>query len=136
MVNGPADQQDQPEQDVPEQDVTEPVVSMATPGDQLRALPDEAQRRGSQFVSAEAMQARLFSVYDAAAAAGDALALVQQQLTLTLDRHYYEAEEIEEMAAQLDALLTLDRLELGDEDLVSEDLVSEDLVSEDLVSED
>ena len=82
------------------------------------------------------MQARLFSVYDAAAAAEDALALVQQQLTLTLDRHYYEAEEIEEMAAQLDALLTLDRLELGDEDLVSEDLVSEDLVSEDLVSED
>jgi hypothetical protein len=121
MVNGPADQQDQPEQDVQEQDVTEPVVSMATPGDQLRALPDEAQRRGSQFVSAEAMQARLFSVYDAAAAAEDALALVQQQLTLTLDRHYYEAEEIEEMAAQLDALLTLDRLELGDEDLVSED---------------
>ncbi len=89
----------------------------STPGDQLRALPDEAQRRGTRFVSAEAMQARLFSVYDAAAAAEDALALVQQQLTLTLDRHYYEAEEIEEMAEQLDALLALDTIRLDEENL-------------------
>lgn len=91
-----------------------------TPGDQLRALPDEAQQRGTRFVSAEAMQARLFSVYDAAAAAEEALALVQQQLTLTLDRHYYEAEEIEEMAEQLDSLLMMDALELHGEDLLSE----------------
>jgi hypothetical protein len=76
-----------------------------TPGDQLRALPLEAQERGTRFVSAQAMQARLFSVYDAAAAAEEALALVQEQLTLTLDRSYYDAEEIERMAAQLDALL-------------------------------
>ena len=48
------------------------------------------------------MQAKLFSVYDAAAAAEDALALVQQQLTLTLNRNYYEADEIESMAAELD----------------------------------
>ena len=92
----------------------------ATPGDQLRALPDEAQRRGTRFVSAEAMQARLFSVYDAAAAAEDALALVQEQLTLTLDRHYYEAEEIEEMAEELDALLALDMLQLDETNLISE----------------
>lgn len=76
-----------------------------TPGDRLRALPAEAESRGTRFVSAQAMQARLFSVYDAAAAAEQALALVQQQLTLTLDRQYYEADEIEQMAEQLDSLL-------------------------------
>ena len=79
-----------------------------TPGDLLRSLHGEAQQRGSQYVSANAMQARLFSIYDAAAAAEDALALVQQQLTLTLDRSFYEAEEIATMAAQLDALLAVD----------------------------
>jgi hypothetical protein len=82
-----------------------------TPGDALRALPAEAGRRGTRFVSAQAMQARLFSVYDAAAAAEGALTLVQDQLTLTLDRSYYEAEEIEAMAAQLDALLALEAAE-------------------------
>ena len=100
-----------------------------TPGDVLRSLPSEAQQRGTRFVSAQAMQAKLFSVYDAAAAAEDALALVQQQLTLTLDRSYYEADEIESMAAQLDYLLALDTLDLSDEDLVSgqdEDLVLEE----------
>ncbi len=97
-----------------------------TPGDVLRALPDEAQQRGTRFVSAQAMQAKLFSVYDAAAAAEDALALVQQQLTLTLDRSYYEADEIESMATQLDYLLALDTLDPSIEDLVSEDLVSEE----------
>ena len=79
-----------------------------TPGDALRALPAEAAGRGTRFVSAQAMQARLFSVYDAAAAAEDALALVQDQLTLTLNRSYYEADEIEQMATQLDTLLALD----------------------------
>ena len=76
-----------------------------TPGDALRALPAEAQQRGSKYISAQAMQAKLFSVYDAAAAAESALALVQNQLTLTLNRSYYEAEEIEATAAELDALL-------------------------------
>ncbi|MGD0392427.1 MAG: hypothetical protein ABSC41_07265 [Acidimicrobiales bacterium] len=92
-----------------------------TPGDVLRTLPSEAQQRGTRYVSAQAMQAKLFSVYDAAAAAEDALALVQQQLTLTLNRNYYEADEIESMAAELDALLMLESLELSEDDLVSED---------------
>ncbi len=92
-----------------------------TPGDVLRTLPSEAQSRGTRFVSAQAMQAKLFSVYDAAAAAEDALALVQEQLSLTLNRNYYEADEIETMAAQLDALLMLESLDLGDADLVSEE---------------
>jgi hypothetical protein len=102
-----------------------------TPGDLLRTLPSEAQQRGTRFESAQAMQAKLFSVYDAAAAAEDALALVQEQLTLTLNRNYYEADEIESMAAQLDALLTLESLDLSDEDLQALDLSGEDLVSED-----
>ena len=38
---------------------------------------------------------------DAAAAAEEALALVQQQLSLTLDRSYYEADEIEQKIAGL-----------------------------------
>ena len=97
-----------------------------TPGDQLRTLPTEAQERGTRFVTAQAMQAKLFSVYDASAAAEDALALVQQQLTLTLNRSYYEVDEIERMAAQLDALLTLESLDLPDIELTEEDLVSED----------
>jgi hypothetical protein len=95
-----------------------------TPGDMLRALPAEAEKRGSRLVSAQAMQARLFSVYDAAAAAEDALALVQRQLTVTLDRGFYEADEIEHLAAQLDALLTLEALdsfELADDELVTEE---------------
>jgi hypothetical protein len=109
-----------------------------TPGDVLRTLPTEAVRRGTRFVSAQAMQAKLFSVYDAAAAAEDALALVQQQLTLTLDRSYYEADEIESMASQLDALLALDTLDATDIGDISEiEDVSEITVTEDdLVSED
>ena len=92
-----------------------------TPGDQLRTLPTEAQERGTRYVSAKAMQAKLFSVYDAAAAAEDALALVQQQLTLTLNRSYYEADEIERMASQLDTLLTLDTVERTPGELVSDE---------------
>ena len=93
----------------------------ATPGDALRALPAEAAGRGTRFVSAQAMQARLFSVYDAAAAAEDALALVQDQLTLTLNRSYYEEDEIEQMAAQLDSLLSLDTVERAAGELVSDE---------------
>jgi MarR-like DNA-binding transcriptional regulator SgrR of sgrS sRNA len=96
-----------------------------TPGDVLRTLPTEAQQRGTRFISAQAMQAKLFSVYDAAAAAEDALALVQQQLTLTLNRSYYDAEEIEKMASQLDSLLALESIELELEQLDHDDLVSE-----------
>ncbi len=104
----------------------EPEATPTTPGDALRALPTEAQRRGTRFVSAQAMQAKLFSVYDAAAAAEDALALVQQQLTLTLNRSYYDAEEIESMASELDALLVLESIDLPDLDLDEDLLVSED----------
>jgi hypothetical protein len=96
---------------------SEPV----TPGDALRALPVEAAGRGTRYVSAQAMQARLFSVYDAAAAAEDALSLVQDQLTLTLNRSYYEADEIEQMAAQLDTLLSLDTVERTPGELVSDE---------------
>jgi hypothetical protein len=96
-----------------------------TPGDVLRTLPTEAQQRGTRFISAQAMQAKLFSVYDAAAAAEDALALVQQQLTLTLNRSYYDAEEIESMASQLDSLLALDTVDLEFGQLDQGDLVSE-----------
>jgi hypothetical protein len=81
------------------------VPELVRPGDALRSLPAEAQERGTRLVSARAMQARLFSVYDAAAAAEEALTLVQEQLTLTLNRSYYEADEIESTAARLDALL-------------------------------
>jgi hypothetical protein len=97
-------------------------VREPTPGDVLRTLPTEAEQRGTRFISAQAMQAKLFSVYDAAAAAEDALALVQHQLTLTLNRSYYDADEIENMASQLDSLLSLESidLELGRDDLVSE----------------
>jgi hypothetical protein len=97
-----------------------------TPGDVLRTLPTEAQQRGTRFISAQAMQAKLFSVYDAAAAAEDALALVQQQLTLTLNRSYYDADEIESMAAQLDSLLALEAIDLELDQLEQDDLVSED----------
>jgi hypothetical protein len=96
-----------------------------TPGDVLRTLPTEAQQRGTRFISAQAMQAKLFSVYDAAAAAEDALALVQQQLTLTLNRSYYDADEIEKMASQLDSLLALESMDLELEQLDHDDLVSE-----------
>ena len=96
-----------------------------TPGDVLRTLPTEAQQRGTRFISAQAMQAKLFSVYDAAAAAEDALALVQQQLTLTLNRSYYDADEIEKMASQLDSLLALESIDLELEQLDRDDLVSE-----------
>jgi hypothetical protein len=39
---------------------------------------------------------------------------VQNQLTLTLNRSYYDAEEIEAMAVQLDTLLALDSIDLAE----------------------
>jgi hypothetical protein len=128
---------DQIEQDTVETEV-EDEGREPTPGDALRTLPTEAERRGTRFVSAQAMQAKLFSVYDAAAAAEDALALVQQQLTLTLDRSYYEADEIESMASQLDALLALDTFDATDIGDISEieDVTEITVTEDDLVSED
>lgn len=113
--------------DAEQSDALEAQDRTPTPGDLLRSLPLEAETRGTRYVSAQAMQARLFSVYDAAAAAEEALAMVQQQLTLTLNRSYYEAEEIKSLAAQLDALLALDSVDLTDAlDLTEGDLVSEE----------
>jgi hypothetical protein len=113
--------QEQMTAETAEQSAAAEVTGPVTPGDALRALPVEAAGRGTRFVSAEAMQARLFSVYDAAAAAEEALSLVQQQLSLTLNRSYYEAEEIEQMAAQLDRLLALDTAVRAEGELVSDE---------------
>jgi hypothetical protein len=122
-----AGQTDAGQTDAGQTDIPQGAAVERTPGDVLRTLPTEAQQRGTRFVSAQAMQAKLFSVYDAAAAAEDALALVQEQLSLTLNRNYYEADEIEKMATELDGLLALESLGLTEEDLVpDEDLVSED----------
>ena len=131
-------EQDNIEESVTEQAATEEAVTelsdspesaaegrTPTPGDLLRSLPVEAETRGTRYVSAQAMQARLFSVYDAAAAAEEALAMVQHQLTLTLNRSYYEAEEIKNLAAELDSLLALDSVDLT-EALDEGDLVSEE----------
>jgi hypothetical protein len=124
--------EDSTQQGSTEQDSTQEVSEdrEPTPGDLLRSLPAEAETRGTRFVSAQAMQARLFSIYDAAAAAEDALAMVQQQLTLTLDRSYYEADEIKSMAEQLDSLLTLDDVDLADVDPAEFGLTEDDLVLE------
>jgi hypothetical protein len=46
---------------------------------------------------------------------------VQEQLTLTLNRGYYDADEIESMADQLDSLLALESFDLVGDDLVSEE---------------
>jgi hypothetical protein len=127
--------QEQTESVDPEETVSSPLDQATheghgpTPGDVLRTLPTEAQERGTRFISAQAMQAKLFSVYDAAAAAEDALALVQYQLTLTLNRSYYDADEIESMAAQLDSLLALETIDLELDQLDQKD--QDDLVSND-----
>jgi hypothetical protein len=118
---------DQVDGEQPDSPQTTAQDGTPTPGDLLRSLPVEAETRGTRYVSAQAMQARLFSVYDAAAAAEEALAMVQQQLTLTLNRSYYEADEIKDLAAQLDSLLALDSVGLTDAlDLNEGDLVSEE----------
>ncbi|HEX4245812.1 MAG TPA: hypothetical protein VHY77_09610 [Acidimicrobiales bacterium] len=118
------DQIDTEQTETPESETEDRIP---TPGDLLRSLPVEAETRGTRYVSAQAMQARLFSVYDAAAAAEEALAMVQHQLTLTLNRSYYEAEEIKSLAAELDSLLALDSVDLsGALDANEGDLVSEE----------
>lgn len=81
-----------------------PVVG---PADRIRAAVVEAGARGAPMVSAQIMQAKLFSVYDDAAAVPEALALVQRHLGLTLDRNWYSAQEVEQLADQLDWLLGL-----------------------------
>jgi hypothetical protein len=72
---------------------------------QIRSLWAESEQRGAPMVSAESMQARLFAIYDEAARVPEALELVQHQLQLTLERTWYNLEEIEKLADQLDWLL-------------------------------
>jgi hypothetical protein len=69
---------------------------------QVRSLVPEAQRRGSSTVSASAMQARLFQIYDDIADSPEVLALVQAQLTLTLGRTLFSAEQVEALADSID----------------------------------
>lgn len=79
-----------------------------SPAERIRSLVVEAEVRGAPMVSAQAMQAKLFTVYDDASAVPGALALVQRHLGLTLDRTWYSADEIERLAGELDMLLSLD----------------------------
>ena len=77
------------------------------PADRIREAIEESAARGAPMVSAPIMQAKLFSVYDDAKAEPEALALVQRHLQLTLERSWYSAQEVEELADQLDWLLGL-----------------------------
>ena len=72
----------------------------------LRSLVDEAAGRGASTVSAEALQARLFEIYDEAAASQEALELIHQHLRLTLERTWYGSDEVTSLADQLDWLLS------------------------------
>ncbi len=57
------------------------------------------------MVSSQSLQNRLFEIYDAASAVPEALALVQHNLALTLDRTWYTSAEIEALADQIEWLL-------------------------------
>jgi hypothetical protein len=75
------------------------------PGSGIRSLAAEAEARGAPMASAESMQSRLFTLYDAASAVPEALELVQRQLQLTLGRTWYSREEIDRLADEIDRLL-------------------------------
>lgn len=79
-----------------------------TPGSRIRLLTTESEARGTPMVSAEAMQTRLFDVYDDVVNAPDALTLVQNHLKLTLERTWYNADEVGKLADQVDWLLAAD----------------------------
>lgn len=85
----------------------EAPVLTGRPAGRIRQAIEESAARGAPMVSAPIMQARLFSVYDDARAEPEALALVQRHLRLTLERTWYSAKEVEELAEQLDWLLGL-----------------------------
>ncbi len=78
-----------------------------TPADGIRSAVAEAEARGAPMVSAQALQAKLFGVYDDARAEPAALELVQRHLALTLERTWYSGEEVSRLADQLDWLLGL-----------------------------
>ena len=81
------------------------VQDQAAPAQRVRDLVAETEIRGAPMISSQALQRRLFEVYDAASAVPEALALVQHNLGLTLDRTWYSAAEIEGLADQIDWLL-------------------------------
>ena len=94
------------ENTAPEATLDSPTLTDAAR--RLRSLVPEAESRGAPMVSAEAMQARLFEIYDEASTSPEALELVHQHLRLTLDRTWYSAEEVAAVADQLDWLLAVD----------------------------
>jgi hypothetical protein len=77
----------------------------SSPAGRLRALIGETEARGAPMVSSQSLQNRLFEIYDAASAVPEALALVQHNLGLTLDRTWYTSAEIEALADQIEWLL-------------------------------
>jgi hypothetical protein len=77
----------------------------SSPANRLRALIAETEARGAPMVSSQSLQRRLFEIYDAASAVPEALALVQHNLGLTLDRTWYNSAEIEALADQIEWLL-------------------------------
>lgn len=85
--------------------VEEAAPEVSGPAHHLRALVDETAARGAPMVSSQALQRRLFEVYDAASAVPEALSLVQHNLGLTLDRTWYSAVEVGTLADQIDHLL-------------------------------
>jgi len=106
------------------------VTRNGTPAERIRSLLDEAELRGAPMVSAQAMQAKLFTVYDDASAVPDALALVQRHLGLTLDRTWYSADEVERLAGELDMLLSLDAaVAAGAEEAVAAEFGAGDAVA-------
>lgn len=82
------------------------------------------------MVSAQIMQAKLFSVYEDASAEPEALALVQRHLQLTLERSWYSAQEVEELADQLDWLLGLATSDLVDAEPDADDVEPEAATAE------
>jgi hypothetical protein len=85
----------------------EAPVPTGRPADRIRAAVEETADRGAPMISAQVMQEKLFAVYDDARAEPEALALVQRHLQLTLERSWYSAKEVEDLADQLDWLLGL-----------------------------
>jgi len=87
------------------QDTIESVPTLTAAARRIRSLNAEADERGAPMVSAEAMQARLFEIYDEAMTHPEALELVQRHLQLTLERTWYSEEEVIALADKLDWLL-------------------------------
>lgn len=92
------------------------LAASGRPADRIRLAVEESAARGAPMVSAQLVQAKLFSVYDDAVAVPEALTLVQQHLRLTLDRTWYSAKEVEDLADQLDWLLQLPTVGSGEAD--------------------